>query len=283
MGGDGGSIVGRADVVRSKARAARQDPAARLRAKWTTCSLSDEALSPPIVVDDLGNLFNKAALIERHLLAKARVPALQHIAGLKDVLECRVAMRGAREGEGEDADAEARFSCPVTRLDANGKHRFVAMRPCGCVLAERALKELPSEQCLVCGQPARAADAVLINPTEPGDLERAKLAMAARKAARKASKKQQRAAEGADAEAKAADADASASASASSSSAAAAANAGEPAPAPLAPASPPSRKRPAEAVDAGFDRAKRIALEAERAVQQKQREDGAFSSLFSAT
>ena len=38
------------------------NPAEGLHAKWTRCHLSGELLSPPVCIDELGNLFNKDAV-----------------------------------------------------------------------------------------------------------------------------------------------------------------------------------------------------------------------------
>ena len=61
---------------------------------------------------------------------------------------------------------KARWVCPVTMLEANGKSRFLAMRPCGCVLSERALKEVPSVTCLKCSKPIKADSAILLAPSK---------------------------------------------------------------------------------------------------------------------
>src|ERR1700678_4071398 len=61
---------------------------------------------------------------------------------------------------------KARWCCPITMLEANGKNRFFAMRPCGCVLSERALKEVPSTTCLHCGKPIKADASILLAPSK---------------------------------------------------------------------------------------------------------------------
>ena len=69
--------------------------------------------------------------------------------------------------KGAEADTfHARWVCPVTILEMNGKNRFYALRPCGCVLSERALKEVPSSTCLKCSKPYKMEDAILLAPSK---------------------------------------------------------------------------------------------------------------------
>jgi len=150
--------------------------------KWTTCSLSHELLRKPIVVDELGNFYNKSAVIE-YLLQKKTLASstntqpqyllFDHLTSLKDVWECKFYENLGKDAKssqslsskkkidngiatGEETDFAgrrlSRFVCPVTALPANGQYKFVAMRTCGCVLSEKALKEVPSENCLGCGR-----------------------------------------------------------------------------------------------------------------------------------
>ncbi|KAJ0578414.1 putative replication termination factor 2 [Helianthus annuus] len=53
--------------------------------KWLNCALSNEPLKRPIVVDYLGNVFNKQALVEA-LLNKNLPKAFGYIKGLKDMI-----------------------------------------------------------------------------------------------------------------------------------------------------------------------------------------------------
>ena len=58
-------------------------------ARWTTCHLSGELLSPPVVADGLGSIFNKEALLQA-LLDRTLPPGLEHIRGLKSVTELKL-------------------------------------------------------------------------------------------------------------------------------------------------------------------------------------------------
>jgi hypothetical protein len=88
--------------------------------RWRSCTLSQEPLAAPVVCDDMGNLYNKTALIEA-LIAKTLPPLLCHVRGLKDVF---TVMLKAKEDEGADESASI-FECPVTLLPANGRARYV--------------------------------------------------------------------------------------------------------------------------------------------------------------
>ena len=146
MGCDGGSIVGRSELVKTKKaestdgtrhfhsifckRFGEPHSFRRLIAslpgkheanfsRWRSCTYSQEILAAPVVCDDLGNLFNKSALIEA-LIAKALPPMLSHIRGLRDVFA--VTLRAKEAGEADDEMGSV-FVCPVTLLPANGRNR----------------------------------------------------------------------------------------------------------------------------------------------------------------
>eukprot|EP00850_Spirogloea_muscicola_P022356 SM000290S10890 [mRNA] locus=s290:82631:89400:+ [translate_table: standard] len=145
--------------------------------------LHAEELRPPLAVDELGNLFNKEALVAA-LVAKELPPRLRHIRGLRDILTVHLTENPAAGG--------ARWHCPVTGLECNGRFRFVALRPCGHVLSARALREAGASaaaECLVCHNPhAGEAEAVPINPTEE-EAAALRAGMEARAAARREERK----------------------------------------------------------------------------------------------
>ena len=136
------------------------DPNEARLAKWTRCTLSSEPLKPPFVVDFLGNLYNKEALVSG-LLSKSLPKEIRHIKGLKDMVTIHLGLiPGANE------DDETRFQCPISGLEFNGKYKFFALRGCGHVLSARALKELQSSSCLVCSKPFVENDKIVINGNE---------------------------------------------------------------------------------------------------------------------
>ncbi|KAK4765232.1 hypothetical protein SAY86_026322 [Trapa natans] len=137
------------------------DPNEQRLSKWLNCALSNEPLREPCVIDKLGNVFNKEALVEA-LLGKKLPKAFRHIKGLKDMMNIELSkIPGIEKGHGD-----TQFQCPVTGLEFNGKYKFFALRGCGHVLSSKALKEVKSSSCLVCQQEFKEADKVVINGTE---------------------------------------------------------------------------------------------------------------------
>lgn len=149
MGNDGGVIAVKRKFMRhgnTKARGEKAD-AEEMRAQRTQlCALSGEPLREPVVACALGNLYNKQALLEQ-LLAKTLPARFRHISVLRDVVECHFTTRNGRR------------ICPVSLLEFNGGQPFVVLPACGCVVAERSLREVRNAtECLACGA-ALASDA----------------------------------------------------------------------------------------------------------------------------
>ncbi|KAM0045297.1 putative Ubiquitin-like domain, replication termination factor 2, Ubiquitin-like domain superfamily [Helianthus debilis subsp. tardiflorus] len=137
------------------------DPNEQRLSKWLNCALSNEPLKRPIVVDYLGNVFNKQALVEA--LLKKNVPkAFGYIKGLKDMISVELESIPGTEG----ADSDVKFQCPVTGLEFNGKYKFYALKSCGHVLSAKALKEIKSSSCHVCRKEFAEADKIAINGNE---------------------------------------------------------------------------------------------------------------------
>lgn len=146
MGNDGGVIAVKRKFMRhgnTKARGEKVDQEALRVQKAQTCAISEEPLREPIVACALGNLYNKQALLE-HLLAKTMPARFQHISSLKDVVTCNFSKN--------QSESENLFYCPVTMLEFSGKQPFVVVPTCGCVVSERSLKEVQTNECLVCGK-----------------------------------------------------------------------------------------------------------------------------------
>lgn len=134
------------------------DPNETRLTKWTTCALSFEPLTPPCVVDRLGNVFNKERLVEA-LLGKKLPKEFSHIKGLKDMIPVHLS-----EIPGSEKSA-TRFQCPITGLEFNGKYGFIMLRGCGHVLSSKALKEVKSSACLVCHREFSDSDKMVLNGT----------------------------------------------------------------------------------------------------------------------
>lgn len=170
MGCDGGTIPKRDELVRMKKKPEQVDKNYELNAKWFHCALSQAELSTPIVCCELGNLYNKEAVLE-YLLDKSSVTTniASHIRSLKDVKELKLTTNPAFEQKSvEHADSyldfqASRFICPVVGIEMNGRYKFCFLWKCGCVFSERALKEVPSTVCNNCGKPFTDQDIVVIN------------------------------------------------------------------------------------------------------------------------
>ncbi|XP_052190845.1 uncharacterized protein LOC127800333 [Diospyros lotus] len=137
------------------------DPNEQRLSKWLNCALSNEPLKHPVVVDMLGNLFNKEALVKA-LLSKKLPKAFGHIKGLKDMIGVHLSMIPGLELD-ENVNGQTQFQCPITGLEFNGKYRFFVLRSCGHVLSAKALKEVKSSACLVCHKEFSEADKIVIN------------------------------------------------------------------------------------------------------------------------
>ncbi len=142
MGGDGGSIPCRVDVVKTKGYTASSqgsmgfsangvrrvveenlDPREVHRTRMTTCALSGEKLSKPVVACRAGYLFNKEQVLRR-LLDKNMPEEFAHISSMKDILNLE----------------NFPGTCPITARELDdGITKSEAMWPCGCVLSEKAL------------------------------------------------------------------------------------------------------------------------------------------------
>lgn len=173
MGCDGGTIPKRDELVRMKKKPEQVDKNYELNAKWFHCALSEAELRSPIVCCELGNLYNKEAVLE-YLLDKSSVTTdiASHIRSLKDVKELKLTSNPAFEQKAmEHADSyldfqASRFICPVVGIEMNGRYKFCYLWKCGCVFSERALKEVPSTVCNSCGTVFTDDDIVVINGSE---------------------------------------------------------------------------------------------------------------------
>ncbi|XP_071699855.1 uncharacterized protein [Rutidosis leptorrhynchoides] len=163
-GGDGGSTCAESRDCYLSMYAERKpdkvDPNEQRLSKWLNCALSNEPLKHPIVIDNLGNLFNKQALVEA-LLTKKLPKAFSHIKGLKDMIAVEL-----ESIQGEGSDSDVKFQCPITGLEFNGKYKFYALKSCGHVLSVKALKEVKSSSCHVCRKEFVESDKIVINGNE---------------------------------------------------------------------------------------------------------------------
>ncbi|GAB0489814.1 hypothetical protein MMPV_001039 [Pyropia vietnamensis] len=171
MGGDGGtSSHARRDQLRmftpGAVPATQADPAASpataASVALSTCALSREPLEPPVVVCSRGYLYNKAAVLV-HLLSLKRSrtgaaaspaaattsqpggdAAFSHLRRRADVMDVTLMMlsdcRRQQQapgggGGGREGVVTPAFACPITRREASGLERWLAVVPCGCVVS----------------------------------------------------------------------------------------------------------------------------------------------------
>lgn len=193
MGCDGGTIPRRDELVRTKQKPEQKDKNSERLFRWRHCAVSQVPLKAPIVACELGRIYNKEELLTR-LLDRASDAGISHIKGLKDFKELNLTpnpgykQKGADLGDAYTDNQTSDYVCPVTSVEMNGNYRFSFIWSCGCVVSERAMKEIKSDVCHKCGKPFDDEDVIPLNPTED-EQDAVKDAMLARRAAAKAAKK----------------------------------------------------------------------------------------------
>ena len=158
MGNDGGSIPTRRELVKSSAAALSTTQVKEIQSEhqehyWSTCALSHQPLSLPVISDALGTLYNKDDVLSYLLdvgTAGAEVVKEElewrgeafkdRLRGFRDVVEVRFQTEGAGKSQ--------RWVCPVTGKPLGPGTRAVYLVPCGHAFAETVLKEMPGNVCL---------------------------------------------------------------------------------------------------------------------------------------
>ncbi|XP_063700950.1 replication termination factor 2 [Culicoides brevitarsis] len=192
MGCDGGTIPRRDELVRTAKKPEQKDKDAERVFRWKHCALTQQKLQQPIVMDGLGRLYTKQNVIES-LLEKELPADFQHIKSLKDIKDLNLTPNPAFNAEANANETSndvrnAPFICSLIGLEMSGKFRFVGLWTCGCVMSERALKEIKANSCPMCQIPFREDDVVVLNGTEE-DMDLMRVRMEARVARIKAEKK----------------------------------------------------------------------------------------------
>jgi len=200
MGCDGGSIPKRDELVKQKQKAAKVDQNILNQVQWFSCALSKKALSAPIVSCGLGKLYNRDAILEFLLDRSAYGDGdliCKHIKSLKDVVTLKLEPNPSFSEShspsltNHDQEPVARYVCPITMKEMNGKQRFVYLDTCGCVLSENAMKEIPSKSCLKCTKLFEPVNVITLNP-KPEELEAMETALAEKQARILAEKKEKK-------------------------------------------------------------------------------------------
>lgn len=174
MGCDGGTIPKRDELVRTKQKPEQKDKTADLAAKWKHCAITQDPLRKPVMACELGRLYNKESALE-FLIDRTKfecAPSFEHLRGLKDLKELNLTENPSysnaksEKGDGYIDTQDSRFICPVVGLEMNGMYKFSFLWSCGCVLSERALKEVKGETCHKCGKPFTERDIIPLNGTD---------------------------------------------------------------------------------------------------------------------
>jgi hypothetical protein len=149
MGNDGGSIPGRQDLVREKARERRIENNELVRQSQSRyCALTKEPLNKPIVGDKLGLLYNKEGLIQA-LLEKRLPKTYSHITSLKDLKDLNITFS---DDTVDIIGGEHKIKCPITMIEFSGMNCFCINWKCGCVISKKAVEELNmKDKCVQCG------------------------------------------------------------------------------------------------------------------------------------
>ncbi|VDL19661.1 unnamed protein product [Hymenolepis diminuta] len=195
MGGDGGSIPRRVELVREKKQKEKVGKIAADAAKWKHCALSQQPLRQPIVACQLGRLYNKEAIIEKLLdPTKYTSSVADHIKKLKDVRDLRLTPIPKEQishelSSGIIEDSAESFCCPILGQEMNGSYPFVFSWECGCVVSKRAFDNVKDSSCLKCGKPLKPESVILLNPETDEDIRAAQERLRTYKEAIKKSKK----------------------------------------------------------------------------------------------
>lgn len=174
MGCDGGTIPKRDELVRTKQKPEQKDKTADLAAKWKHCAITQDPLREPIMACELGRLYNKESTLE-FLIDRSKfecAPSFEHLRGLKDLKQLNLtenrtySKAKSEKGDGYIDTQDAKYICPVVGLEMNGMYKFSFLWGCGCVLSERALKEVKGTSCHKCGKPFTENDIIPLNGTD---------------------------------------------------------------------------------------------------------------------
>ncbi|KAH8377322.1 hypothetical protein KR093_004860 [Drosophila rubida] len=195
MGCDGGTIPKRDELVRVKQKPEQKDKDAEREFRWLHCALTQQRLQEPIAMCAMGRLYSKQSVIER-LLEKEKMPETSsHVRSMKDIKALQLtpnpAFSDEDKTEGLLDTRHAPYICKLIGLEMSGKFRFVALWSCGCVMSERALKQIKgstASTCPLCQQPYSVEDVIVLNGNEE-DLELMKVKAEMRAAKRKSAKK----------------------------------------------------------------------------------------------
>ena len=163
----------------SEAKESKQE---QLEHRWSTCLISHEPLTAPVVSDYTGFLYNKSAVLE-YLLPSDDPDAEQFKADQKKLLEGRITtlrdiveLHFETDSQGDAKDEERRvrskWICPVSNKEFGPAVKASYIVPCGHVFADVALKAVSDTKCPQCNEPYEAENVIGILPTSPSEQDR---------------------------------------------------------------------------------------------------------------
>lgn len=144
MGGDGGTFATNRKFIRGAKFSDQNDIPKKTNQLLRTrlCYYNNDVLQEPIVCCELGYLYNKETILTA-LLDKNITSHVAHIRGLKDIKTLKFFKNPNYSLSNEvNGELPALFSCPITKMEFNGNHPFIAIWSTGYVLSEKALKEV---------------------------------------------------------------------------------------------------------------------------------------------
>lgn len=163
MGADGGSIPKRCEMVRTAKRSEKTHSSALILANWTTCDLSKEPLSFPVVACRLGRIYSKCSILQLLIVKRKNLEfpfsdkpeRYAHINSLKDIQELAIKIDFLN------------YICPVTGRPLNGINEFVFIKGCGCIFSESLFKNASFNffLCPVCSYKYTKEDIISLDPT----------------------------------------------------------------------------------------------------------------------
>ena len=183
MGGDGGTTAVQRKFVRGQEKESSdkgdgEGKEAQQMERVATCALSAQPLSAPVVVCELGKLYNKEAVLQA-LLDKTLQRQASHIRGLKDVKELDLG----------GVTSPSFYVCPITQLSLNGILPFVVVWTNGRVLSEKGVREMGVEFMQLEYGPFCTEDLVRLLPIEESEIVAQTFAMERRRSLRDKDKK----------------------------------------------------------------------------------------------
>lgn len=167
MGGDGGVYATQRRFTRGCEKDVDVDNSKKnvkedQRLRSSTCTQSSQPLVEPIVICELGNLYNKDELIQA-LMNKSLLSTCSHIRGLKDV---KNAIFTRNDNNNNDTNNANRYICPVTRVEFNGALPFVLIWSTGYVLSEKAIREIGIDSLQTEYGPFKESDIIKLIPRD---------------------------------------------------------------------------------------------------------------------